>query len=72
MAYFPRYRCTPIRWTVRAVASAPIVLLILFPLTLRNYRRRWLGIEPDRWYWGDVWMMRCGWWMKMIFNPQSR
>lgn len=55
---------TPIyslRHAAWALFTAPFVLLVLYPLVARNYRRRARFLESDRWYWADVLMIRCGW-----------
>lgn len=37
-----------------------IVKYILFPLVLRNFRKRMNGEIPDKWYWGDIQLFRLG------------
>lgn len=37
-----------------------VFLLILRPLTIRNYRLRAKGKRPDEWYWADVKAMQWG------------
>mgnify|MGYP001593256184 FL=1 len=41
--------------------------LLLLPLVWRNYSRRVRGLEPDIWYWADLWLLHHGygtqaWW----------
>lgn len=43
-----------------------IAKYILFPLTIRNFKKRILGKKPDKWYWADKLLLKWGYFIKYL------